>query len=81
MSTNKCGDLSHQRGEDQPVGTGGGAAAEKGEDAVITRYGKPVARISGITKPKKRVLGFDRVAITSDYMEPTDPQIVETFYK
>ena len=57
------------------------AAAEKGEEIVITRYGKPVARITGIKKPRKRVLGFDPVDIQSDYMEPTDPAIVEQFYK
>ena len=57
------------------------AAAEKGEDVVITRYGKPVARISPIKKPKKRVLGFYPMDITSDYLEPTDPAIVAEFYK
>ena len=53
----------------------------KGEDVVITRYGKPVARLSAIKKPKKRVLGFYPMDIQSDYLEPTDPAIVEEFYK
>ena len=57
------------------------AAAEKGEEVIITRYGKPVARITGIEKPKKRVLGFCPMKITSDYMEPTDPEVVDSFYK
>jgi len=57
------------------------AAAEKGEEVIITRYGKPVARLSGMKKPKKRVLGFYPMDIKSDYLEPTDPAIIEEFYK
>ena len=56
-------------------------AAEKGEDVLITRYGKPVARLSAIQKPKKRKLGFYPIKFHSDLMEPTDPEIVESFYK
>ena len=59
-------------------------AAEKGEDVIITRYGKPVARISGIEKPKplkKRVLGFYPIDIKSDFLEPTDQAIIDEFYK
>ena len=57
------------------------AAAEKGEEVIITRYGKPVARITGIEKPKKRVLGFYPIKFKSDLLEPTDPEIVDSFYK
>lgn len=57
------------------------AAAEKGEEVIITRYGKPVARLSGIEKPKKRKLGFYPIHFKSDFMEPTDPEIIEEFYK
>ena len=57
------------------------AAAEKGEEVIITRYGKPVAKLAGIEKPKKRKLGFYKMDIKSDFMEPTDPDIVESFYK
>ena len=56
-------------------------AAEKGEEVIITRYGKAVASLSGIEKPKKRKLGFYKMDIKSDFMEPTDPQIVDSFYK
>ena len=48
---------------------------------MITRYGKPVARLSAIQKPKKRKLGFHPIKFHSDLMEPTDPEIVESFYK
>ncbi|HEY3740483.1 MAG TPA: type II toxin-antitoxin system prevent-host-death family antitoxin [Bryobacteraceae bacterium] len=57
------------------------AAAEKGEEVVITRYGKPVARITGIKEPKERVLGSYPMHFTSDLMEPTDPEVVDSFYK
>jgi prevent-host-death family protein len=56
-------------------------AAEKGEEVVITRYGKPVARLSGIKKPKKRVLGFFPIDFQSDLLEPTDPAVIHEFYK
>ena len=57
------------------------AAAEKGEEVIITRYGKPVVRLSGIAKPKKRVLGFFPIDFKSDLLEPTDPDIIAEFYK
>lgn len=56
-------------------------AAEQGEEILITRYGKPVARLSGIHMPKKRVLGFLPIDFKTDLLEPTDPQIIEDFYK
>jgi prevent-host-death family protein len=56
-------------------------AAQKGEEVVITRYGKPVARISGLQKPKKRKLGFLPIHFQSDLLEPTDPAVIAEFYR
>ena len=59
-------------------------AASQGEDVIITRYGKPIARLSGIEntnkKPKKRVLGFYPIEFRSDLLEPTAPEIIASFY-
>lgn len=57
------------------------AAAEKGKEVVITRYGKPVARLTAMKEPKKRELGFHPIKFKSDLLEPTDPDIIAEFYK
>ena len=50
-----------------------------GEEIIISRYGKPVAKLVGLAKPGQRELGFHPIAFTSDLLEPTDAQIIESF--
>jgi prevent-host-death family protein len=57
------------------------SAAGKGEEVMITRHGKPVARLSGIQKPKKRTLGFHPIDFQSDLLDPTNPAIVSGCYQ
>jgi prevent-host-death family protein len=54
---------------------------QQGKEITITRYGKPVAKLVSIEKPGKRKLGFYPVEIKSDLLEPTDPEIIESFYQ
>ena len=53
---------------------------EKGKEITITRYGKPVAKLVAIEKPKKIKLGFRPVKVESDLLEPTDTEIIKSFY-
>ena len=61
------------------------ALAGKGEEVVITRYGKPVARLCAVEKPepksKRRVLGFHAIDFRSDLLEPTDASVIDGFYR
>ena len=56
-------------------------AVMSGEEIVISRYGKPVAKLSGLAEPKKRELGFYPIAFQSDLLEPTDDEVVAAFYE
>ena len=56
-------------------------AVQKGEEVVIARYGVPIARLSPIKKPEKRHLGFYPLEFQSDLLEPTDPELIEAFYR
>ncbi len=56
-------------------------AVQKGEEVIIARYGVPVAKLSRIQKPSKRRLGFFPIEFSSDLLEPTDPEILEGFYR
>ena len=52
------------------------AQAEAGEEVIIARNGKPVAKLVAIMKPSKtRVLGTERgrVWISDDFDDPVDP--------
>jgi prevent-host-death family protein len=53
--------------------------ATKGEEFVITRYGKPVARLVGESLPKARELGFHPIAFESDLAAPTDDDVLDLF--
>lgn len=61
------------------------ARAEAGEEVVISRAGKPVARLVPIApkRKKKSVLGMDRgkVWIADDFDAPLPPEILDLFYK
>ena len=55
-------------------------AVQAGEEIVISRYGKPVAKLVGLTKPGTRELGFHPIAFTSDLLEPTGDDVLANFY-
>lgn len=43
---------------------------EAGEDVVIAKAGRPVARLVKIESPKKRPLGFIKGHLPDDFLEP-----------
>ena len=45
----------------------------RGEEIIIARAGKPVARLSPIT-PVERPLGFVRASIGAEFFEPLPPE-------
>lgn len=51
-----------------------------GEGIVISRYGTPVAKLVGLSRPGRRELGFHPIDFESDLLEPTDDEVVEAFY-
>jgi len=55
---------------------------EAGEEVVIARAGKPVARLVPLTAPKPRVLGGDegKVRIAPDFDAPLPDDLVDSFY-
>lgn len=54
---------------------------QRGEEIIISKHGKPVAKLSGLGTPKGRTLGFYPLAFTSDLLEPTGPEVIESFYR
>ncbi len=48
----------------------------RGEEIVISRHGKPVAKLTGLSAPQ-RELGFYPIHFESNLLEPTDDEIVE----
>ena len=54
-------------------------AVQRGEEVVISRYGKPVAKLSAVAAPGERSLGFYPITFTSDLSEPTDRDVLESF--
>jgi prevent-host-death family protein len=56
-------------------------AVQKGEEIIIARYGVPIAKLTAIKKPEKRKLGFYPIQFKSDLLEPTDSEILESFYQ
>jgi prevent-host-death family protein len=56
-------------------------AAVNGEEIIISRHGKPVAKLVGLTKPDRRKLGFYPIRFESDLLEPTDEEVIESFYQ
>lgn len=55
-------------------------AVLRGEEVVIARYGKPIARLVALETPTTRELGFYPIAFTSDLLEPTSDDVIDTFY-
>ena len=55
-------------------------AAIRGEEIIISRHGKPVAKLTGLAASGQRELGFHPIAFRSDLLEPTDEEVVKTFY-
>ena len=55
-------------------------AVMEGEEVIISRYGKPIAKLVGLDEPKKRELGFYPIDFQSDLLEPTDDDITDSFY-
>ncbi len=59
------------------------ARAERGEEVIIARNGKPVAKLTPVNgdRPKPRVFGRDRGKFTvpENFNEP-DPEIEAMFY-
>ena len=55
-------------------------AVQRGEEVVISRYGKPVARLSAVAAPGERELGFYPIEFRSDLSAPTDQDIIDSFY-
>lgn len=51
-----------------------------GEEIIISRYGKPVAKLIGLSRSDRRELGFYPIRFESDLLEPTDDQVIGAFY-
>jgi len=57
---------------------------EAGEEVVIARAGKPVARLVPVQqKPKERKPGFlkDKIWMSPDFDAPLPDEIIDEFYK
>jgi prevent-host-death family protein len=57
--------------------------AERGESTLVTRKGKPVARIVPIDEPKPREFGFDDGLgfIADDFNDPLPNELLDSFEK
>ena len=57
------------------------ARVEAGEEVIIARSGRPVARLLALAQPGKRVLGQDkgRVWIADDFDAPLPEEILADF--
>ncbi|MDT8439921.1 MAG: type II toxin-antitoxin system prevent-host-death family antitoxin [Wenzhouxiangellaceae bacterium] len=58
-------------------------AAVAGEEVIIARAGKPVARLSALEKPAhKRRLGIldGKITIPEDFNAPLPDEVIESFY-
>lgn len=51
-----------------------------GEEIIISRHGKPVAKLTGLNVPQQRTLGFYPITFASDLLEPTDHEVIDVFY-
>lgn len=54
-------------------------AVTRGEEVIISRHGKPVAKLSGLATPGQRELGFYPITFRSDLLEPTDDEVIRAF--
>lgn len=55
-------------------------AVIKGEEIIISRHGKPVAKLTGLAAPGQRELGFYPIEFQSDLLEPTEDDVMGSFY-
>lgn len=55
-------------------------AVTRGEEVIISRHGKPVAKLMGLSAPGQRELGFYPIEFRSDLLEPTDDEVIRAFY-
>ena len=55
-------------------------AVQQGEDILISKYGKPVAKLSAVAAPGERRLGFYPIEFKSDLLEPTTQDVIDSFY-
>lgn len=58
-------------------------AAAAGEEVIIARAGKPVARLVALEKPagKRRIGILDgRISVPEDFNAPLPEQVIESFY-
>ena len=56
-------------------------AVTQGEEIIISRHGKPVAKLTGLAATEQRELGFYPIEFESNLLEPTDRKVVTTFYR
>ena len=56
---------------------------EAGEEIIIARAGKPVARLVPAVKATKRVFGFDKAnwEVPDNFNDPLPEELLEGFYK
>ena len=56
---------------------------EAGEEIVIARAGKPVARLVPAAKAQRRVFGFDKAKwkFPDDFNDPLPDELLDQFYK
>jgi prevent-host-death family protein len=52
---------------------------QHGEEIVIARYGKPIAKIVSLEQPEHRSLGFHPIDFKSDLLAPTEEDIIAEF--
>ncbi len=58
-------------------------AAAAGEDVIIARAGKPVARLSALERPvgKRRIGILDgQISVPDDFNTPLPEEVIESFY-
>ncbi len=55
----------------------------KGEEVVIAKAGKPVAKLTAIREAQGRVLGAARgqAIVADDFDDPLPPDVLEAFYR
>ena len=52
---------------------------QHGEEIIIARYGKPIAKIVSLEQTEHRSLGFHPIDFKSDLLAPTQEDIIADF--
>lgn len=55
-------------------------AVQQGQEIIISKYGKPVAKLSAVSVVEPRKLSFYPIEFKSDLLEPTSQDLVDSFY-